>query len=68
MSLQLRILLTWFHIQQIPKKIFDDGFRFVSFDIKSIFTNIPISDCFSASGTSQIRCKAHNGIQAANYF
>ena len=30
------------HINNVPKKLFDDGFRFVSFDVKSLFTNIPL--------------------------
>ena len=30
------------HINKVPKKLFDDGFRFVSFDVKSLFTNIPL--------------------------
>ena len=29
------------HINSIPNKLFDDGFRFLSFDVKSLFTNIP---------------------------
>ena len=31
------------HINKVPKKLFDDGFRFVSFDVKSLFTNIPLT-------------------------
>ncbi len=31
------------HINSIPNKLFDDGFRFVSFDVKSLFTNIPLT-------------------------
>ena len=30
-------------ISKILKKLFDDGFRFVSFDVKSLFTNIPLT-------------------------
>ena len=31
------------HINKILKKLFDDGFRFVSFHVKSLFTNIPLT-------------------------
>ena len=27
----------------VPKKLFDDGFRFVSFGVKSLFTNMPLT-------------------------
>ena len=30
------------HINSIPHKFFDDGYRFVSFDVKSLFTNVPL--------------------------
>ena len=29
-------------INNIPHNLFDDGYRFVSFDVKSLFTNIPL--------------------------
>ncbi len=29
-------------INNIPPELFDEGYRFVSFDIKSLFTNIPL--------------------------
>ncbi len=31
------------HINSIPNKLFDDGFLFVSFDVKSLITNIPLT-------------------------
>ena len=30
-------------IQNIPKHLFDEGYRFVSFDVESLFTNVPLS-------------------------
>ena len=30
-------------IRAIPKKLFDHGYRFVSFDVESLFTSIPLS-------------------------
>ena len=30
-------------IQQIPKKLFDLGYKFVSFDVISLFTNVPLT-------------------------
>ena len=43
MNFLLKILLTLFHIiNKLPRKLFDDGYRFVSFDIKSLFTNVPL--------------------------
>ena len=30
-------------INQIPKELFNDGFVFVSFDVTSLFTNVPLS-------------------------
>ena len=30
------------HINNLPRKLFDDGYRFVSFDVKSLFTNVPL--------------------------
>ncbi|XP_066931458.1 uncharacterized protein [Clytia hemisphaerica] len=30
-------------IKQIPKELFDDGYVFVSFDVTSLFTNVPLS-------------------------
>ena len=30
------------HINNVPKKLFDDRFRFVSFDVKSLFPNLPL--------------------------
>ena len=30
------------HINNIPRNLFDDGYRFVSFDVTSLFTNIPL--------------------------
>ena len=30
------------HINNLPRKLFDDGYRFVSFYIKSLFTNVPL--------------------------
>ena len=30
-------------VQEIPKKLFDSGYKFVSFDIKSLFTNEPLA-------------------------
>ena len=29
-------------IKAIPQNLFDEGFRFVSFDIESLFTNVPL--------------------------
>ena len=29
-------------IQNIPVNLFRDGYRFVSFDVKSLFTNLPL--------------------------
>ena len=29
-------------IQNIPEQLFRDGYRFVSFDVKSLFTNVPL--------------------------
>ena len=29
------------HINNIPRNLFNDGYRFVSFDVTSLFTNIP---------------------------
>ena len=30
------------HINNQPRKLFDDGYRFVSFDVKSLFNNVPL--------------------------
>ena len=30
-------------IREIPKELFDHGYRFVSFDVESLFTSIPLS-------------------------
>ena len=30
-------------IREIPKELFDDGYRFASFDVESLFTSIPLS-------------------------
>ena len=30
-------------INNIPSHLFDDGYQFVSFDVKSLFTNVPLS-------------------------
>ncbi len=30
------------HIQNIPINLFKNGYRFVSFDVKSLFTNVPL--------------------------
>ena len=30
-------------IQNIPKHLFDEGYRFVSFEVESLFTNVPLS-------------------------
>ena len=30
-------------IQQIPKELFDSGYKFVSFDVISLFTNVPLA-------------------------
>ena len=30
------------HINNLPRKLFDDGNRFVSFDVISLFTNVPL--------------------------
>ena len=30
-------------IREIPKELFEDGYRFVSFDLESLFTSIPLS-------------------------
>ena len=30
-------------LKNIPQHLFDEGFRFVSFDVKSLFTNIPLN-------------------------
>ena len=30
-------------LKHIPQHLFDEGFRFVSFDVKSLFTNIPLN-------------------------
>ena len=29
-------------INNLPRKLFDDGYRFVSFYVKSLFTNVPL--------------------------
>ena len=29
-------------IDQIPKELFDIGYRYVSFDVESLFTNVPL--------------------------
>ena len=29
-------------IQQIPQNLFDEGYRYVSFDVVSLFTNVPL--------------------------
>ena len=29
-------------INNLPRKLFDDGYRFVSFDVKSLFTTVPL--------------------------
>ena len=34
-------------IRKIPKELFEDGYRFVSFDAVSLFTNIPLSKTIS---------------------
>ena len=31
-----------FEINNVPPNLFNDGYRFVSFDVKSLFTNIPL--------------------------
>ena len=38
LSLTQQVLLT-----NVPRKLFDDGYRFVSFDFKSLFTNVPLN-------------------------
>ena len=30
-------------IQKIPKELFDSGYKFVSFDVISLFTNVPLA-------------------------
>ena len=30
-------------IQALPSEVFDEGYRFVSFDVTSLFTNIPLN-------------------------
>ena len=30
-------------IREIPKELFDHGYRFVSFDVESLFTAVPVS-------------------------
>ena len=30
-------------IREIPKELFDQGYRFVSFDVESLFTSVPLS-------------------------
>ena len=30
-------------ISGIPRQLYDDGYRFVSFDVKSLFTNVPLN-------------------------
>ena len=30
-------------IQQIPKELFDSGYKFISFDVISLFTNVPLA-------------------------
>ena len=30
-------------IREIPKEIFDDGYRFVSFDVESLFKSVPLN-------------------------
>ena len=30
-------------IREIPKKLFDHGYQFVSFDVESLFTSVPLS-------------------------
>ena len=30
-------------IQQVPKELFDSGYKFASFDVISLFTNIPLA-------------------------
>ena len=30
-------------IQQIPMELFDSGYKFVSFDVTSLFTNVPLA-------------------------
>ena len=29
-------------INQIPKRLFEEGYRFISFDVESLFTNVPL--------------------------
>ena len=31
-------------IREIPKELFDHGYRFVSFDVESLFTSVPLSE------------------------
>ena len=31
------------HIKKIPKQLFVEGYQFVSFDVESLFTNVPLS-------------------------
>ena len=30
-------------IKEIPKELFDEGYRFVSFDVESLFTSVPLN-------------------------
>ena len=30
-------------IREIPKELYDQGYRFVSFDVESLFTSVPLS-------------------------
>ena len=34
-------------IREVPKELFEDGYRFVSFDVESLFTSVPLSRTIS---------------------
>ena len=37
------LLTAAYKIREIPEELFDDGYRFVSFDVESLFTSVPLS-------------------------
>jgi hypothetical protein len=43
------------HINNLPRKLFDDGYRFVSFDVKSLFTNVQLKKTVGVSMGSPLR-------------